>query len=148
MAGYIPINIPQRQPSGPFGPDFFKRKFHQFIREACNATDAKTVLELVLVSGQVLDISHFEEFDNDYMLACVFVDDRNCEDIYHTYIRYDAIFRVNVFDAKKDSRQLGFNLLAYNESQAAKQAAAEPEATDSGRAAKKSDSASKSKRGK
>jgi hypothetical protein len=127
MAGYIPINIPPRNLAGPFGPDFFKRKFHTFIHDSCSTGETTTVLEIVLVSGQTLDVSHIEDFDQEYMLVCCFVDERTCESVYHSYIRYDSIFRVNVYESSPEERPLGFNFSAYS---AAANRVSEPPASD------------------
>jgi hypothetical protein len=118
MTTYIPINIPDRNMSGPFGPDFFKRKFHGFVQQSCETGDTTTILELVLVSGQALDINKIMDFDHEFMLVCCFVDEHSSELVYHSYVRYDTIFRVNVYESSPDKRPVGFNFAAYSEAAA------------------------------
>lgn len=115
MTTYIPINLPDRNAAGPFGPDFFKRKFHAFLQQTCEVGETTTVLELVLVSGQALDINKIIDFDQDYMLVCCFDDEHSEESLYHSYVRYDTIFRVNVYESSREERPLGFNFAAYSE---------------------------------
>jgi hypothetical protein len=66
------------------------------------------VLELVLAGGETLDISHFVEFDDSYVLAAVFLDTRSCGTVYHAYVRYETIYRVNVVEAALAERPVGF----------------------------------------
>ncbi len=108
MVGYYPIN-PAGSSEDPFGPRFFKTRFYQWIKEACSIDNKTPVLEIMLTSGQVLDVSHIEDLRDEYMLACVFSDIRDCSQTYHTYLRYQTIFRINVLTQPRDERPLGFN---------------------------------------
>ncbi len=109
MIGYYPIN-----PAGPaedaFGPRFFKTRFYSWIKENCDVTGKTPVLEVMLTSGQVLDISHIEDLRDDYMLVSVFTDIRDCSQTYHAYVRYLTIYRINVLTEPRDERPLGFNV--------------------------------------
>lgn len=110
MIGYYPIN-----PAGSmteedaFGPRFFRTHFFDRMRQVCVIDDQTPVLELVLTSGQVLDLSHIAELKQDYMLASVFVDTRDCQNTYSAYIRYQTIYRINVLTRPSDERPIGFN---------------------------------------
>jgi hypothetical protein len=66
------------------------------------------VLEFLLTSGQVIDVSHIVELKADYMLVSAFVDTRDCANTYHTYIRYMTIYRINVLSQPHDERPIGF----------------------------------------
>ncbi|MCC6572166.1 MAG: hypothetical protein IT462_00110 [Planctomycetes bacterium] len=110
MIGYYPIN-----PAGPasedaFGPRFFKTRFYSWIRETCTTGDKTPVLEIMLTSGQVLDISHIVDLRDEYMLVSVFSDIRDCSKTYHTYVRYLTIYRINVLAEPQEDRPLGFNV--------------------------------------
>ncbi|MCZ7607074.1 MAG: hypothetical protein M5U25_13590 [Planctomycetota bacterium] len=97
MIGYYPIN-----PAGSsveedaFGPRFFRTHFFDRMRQVCGVDDSTPVLEIMLTSGQVLDISHIIELKQDYMLVSAFVDTRDCTNTYQAYIRYMTIYRINV----------------------------------------------------
>lgn len=111
MIGYYPINpTGSGEPEDAFGPRFFKAHFFEWMREAC-AIDGKTpVLEVMLTSGQVLDISHIVELKDRYMLVCAFLDTRDCSKTFHTYIRYVTIYRINVLNEPHEERPIGFNV--------------------------------------
>ena len=79
MIGYYAIN-PSGGSGGPedaFGPRFFKTRFYTWIREACAIDNSVPVLEMLLTSGQVLDVSHIVDLQPDYMLVCAFTDVRD-----------------------------------------------------------------------
>lgn len=112
MIGYYAIN-PGGGANGPedaFGPRFFKTRFYTWVREACAIDNSVPVLELLLTSGQVLDVSHIVDLKEDHMLVCVFTDVRDCSDTYHTYIRYQTIFSINVLKSAHNERSMGFNM--------------------------------------
>ena len=96
MIGYYPIN-----PAGSsieedaFGPRFFRTHFFDRMRQACELDDTTPILEVMLTSGQVLDISAIVELKQDYMLVSAFVDTRDCENTYQAYVRYQTIYRIN-----------------------------------------------------
>ena len=71
--------------------------------------DLPLKLELILVNGQVLDINCFEEFRRHHVVATVFADPPECDSLYRSYIRYDAIFQVNVKHFEPTGRKLGFD---------------------------------------
>lgn len=110
MIGYYPIN-----PAGSaveedaFGPRFFRTHFFDRMREACDVASGTPILELMLTSGQVLDVSGILELKQDYMLLSVFVDTHDCERTYQAYIRYQTIYRINVLISPQDERSIGFN---------------------------------------
>ena len=109
MIGYYPIN-----PGGPdasedaFGPAFFRTHFFDRMKNVCQVDHQTPVLEIVLTTGQVLDVSHVIEVKPEYMLVSAFVDVRDCKFTYETYIRYQTIFRINVHTAGTENRQMGF----------------------------------------
>lgn len=111
MIGYYPIN-PQAGEAheDAFGARFFRTHFVDYMRQACSIEGQTAVLELVLASGQVLDVSHIMELKADYMLVSVFRDERTCEDTYNTYLRYQTIFRINVLSKPHEERPIGFNM--------------------------------------
>lgn len=110
MIGYYPIN-----PAGSsvdedaFGPRFFRTHFFDRMKQVCQVDDQTPVLEIMLTSGQVLDVSHIIELKGDYMLVNAFVDNRTCENTYNAYIRYLTIYRINVLTKPTDERPIGFN---------------------------------------
>ncbi len=110
MIGYYPIN-----PAGSsveedaFGPRFFRTHFFDRMRQVCGVDDSTPVLEIMLTSGQVLDISHIIELKQDYMLVSAFVDTRDCTNTYQAYIRYMTIYRINVLVRPSEERAIGFN---------------------------------------
>lgn len=112
MIGYYPINPAAAATEDAFGPRFFKTRFYSWIREACSVGNRTPVLEIMLTSGQVLDVSNIVDLRDDYMLVCVFSDARDCSQTYHTYIRYLTIYRINVLTQSADVRPLGFNVKA------------------------------------
>lgn len=111
MVGYYAIN-PMGSPANEdaFGPRFFKSRFYSFLREACVINGKTPVLELFLTSGHVLDVSHIIELKDDYMLVSAFEDVRDCTNVYHTYIRYVTIYRINVLMPSQADRPMGFNV--------------------------------------
>jgi hypothetical protein len=115
MIGYYPIN-----PAGgvaeedTFGPRFFRTQFYEQMREMCNIEDRTQVLEIILTSGQVLDVARIVELKGDHMLLEVFIDSRDCDNTYHSYIRYITIYRINVLNAPREERPIGFSNRAPN----------------------------------
>ena len=109
MIGYYPIN-----PGGPgtqedaFGPAFFRTHFFDRMKQVCNIDNTTPVLELVLTTGQVVDVSHIVQVKPEYMLVSAFVDARDCKYTYETYIRYQTIYRINVSTPASETRQIGF----------------------------------------
>ena len=109
MIGYYAIN-PSGGSGGPedaFGPRFFKTRFYTWIREACAIDNSVPVLEMLLTSGQVLDVSHIVDLQPDYMLVCAFTDVRDCSDTFHTYVRYQTIYSINVLTKAHNERSIG-----------------------------------------
>ncbi|MCC7510584.1 MAG: hypothetical protein IT464_14575 [Planctomycetes bacterium] len=110
MIGYYPIN-----PAGggmeedAFGPRFFRTHFFDRMKQVCQVDDQTPVIEIVLTSGQVLDVSHIIELKSDFMLVNIFVDARDCENTYNAFIRYITIYRINVHTRPQDERAIGFN---------------------------------------
>jgi hypothetical protein len=110
MIGYYPIN-----PAGgsvdedAFGAKFFRTHFYDRMKQVCEVDDSTPVLEIVLTSGQVVDVSHIIELKNDHMLICAFVDNHDCENTYNTYLRYITIYRINVLSRPRAERPIGFN---------------------------------------
>jgi len=110
MIGYYPINPGASiADEDAFGPRFFRTHFYERMREMCTIDDKTPVLEIMLTSGQVLDLARIVELKNEYMLVEVFIDNRDCENTYHAYIRYITIFRLNVLSTPRDERPIGFN---------------------------------------
>jgi hypothetical protein len=111
MIGYYPINpaAPQEHEDA-FGPRFFRTHFYEYMKQACSIDGQTPVLELMLTSGQILDVSHILELKPDHMLVCVFRDTRTCEDTYNTYLRYITVFRINVLSRPHEERPIGFNM--------------------------------------
>jgi hypothetical protein len=109
MIGYYPIN-----PAGSgaqedaFGPQFFRTHFFDRMKQVCQVDDQTPVLEIMLTSGQVLDIANIIELKGDYMLVQAFVDNRDCEFTYNAYIRYITIYRINVLTQPAHERPIGF----------------------------------------
>ena len=109
MIGYYPIN-----PAGSsveedaFGPRFFRTHFFDRMKQVCQVDDQTPVLEIVLTSGQVLDVANIIELKSDYMLVQAFVDNRDCEFTYNAYIRYLTIYRINVLTQPVNERPIGF----------------------------------------
>jgi hypothetical protein len=109
MIGYYPIN-----PGGPggqedtFGPAFFRKQFFERMKQVCEVDDHTPVLELVLTTGQVIDVSHIVEVKPEYILVNAFVDIRDCKFTYDTYIRYQTIYRINVHTRGTEQRPIGF----------------------------------------
>ncbi|MCA8937261.1 MAG: hypothetical protein KDB68_13765, partial [Planctomycetes bacterium] len=92
-----------------FGPRFFRTHFFDRMREACAVDKMTPIIEVVLTSGQVLDISTIIELKQDYMLVSAFVDTRDCANTYQAYVRYQTIYRINVLMRPDDERAIGFN---------------------------------------
>ncbi|MCA8940301.1 MAG: hypothetical protein KDB07_10850 [Planctomycetes bacterium] len=92
-----------------FSPDFFKRKFPKYIKQMCDLSEKTTVLELILADGITLDVVYFEEIDPKYLLVVAFTDSRNCEETFHTYVRYETILRINIINMDSIDRPVGFN---------------------------------------
>jgi hypothetical protein len=110
VIGYYPINpVGSSVEEDAFGPRFFRTHFFDRMRQVCGADDRTPVLEIMLTSGQVLDISNIIELKQDYMLVSAFVDTRDCTNTYQAYIRYMTIYRINVLVRPADERAIGFN---------------------------------------
>lgn len=111
MIGYYPINpAAAHDNEDAFGPRFFRTHFFDHMRQACAVDGQTPVLELLLTSGQVMDVSHILELKQDYMLVSVFRDERTCDDTYNTYVRYQTIYRINVLSKPNDERPIGFQM--------------------------------------
>ncbi|MCB9895664.1 MAG: hypothetical protein H6839_14550 [Planctomycetes bacterium] len=110
MIGYYPIN-----PAGSsveedaFGPRFFRTHFFDQMKQVCAIDNQTPVMEIMLTSGQVLDVAYIIELKQDYMLVNAFVDTRDCANTYNAYIRYMTIYRINVLTRPSDERPIGFN---------------------------------------
>ncbi|MCC6463772.1 MAG: hypothetical protein IT463_00370 [Planctomycetes bacterium] len=115
MIGYYPINPAAGQDEDAFGPRFFRTHFFDRMRQACDTDGRTPVLELLLTSGQVLDISHILELKSEYMLVSAFVDTRDCENTFQTFIRYQTIYRINVLSRPHDERPIGFNVRKHTQ---------------------------------
>jgi hypothetical protein len=110
MIGYYPIN-----PSGSsveedaFGPRFFRTHFFDRMKQVCAIDRQTPVLEIMLTSGQVIDVASIVELKQDYMLVNAFLDTRDCTKTYNTYVRYMTIYRLNVMTTPSDERAIGFS---------------------------------------
>jgi hypothetical protein len=110
MIGYYPIN-----PAGSsveedaFGPQFFRKHFFDRMKQVCMVDDQTPVLEVVLTSGQVLDVANIIELKSSYMLVNAFVDSRDCDNTYSAYVRYITIYRINVLTKPINERPIGFS---------------------------------------
>ena len=98
-----------------FGHRFFRSEFLDYVREYCavgEASQETPVLQLMLASGQVLDVSNILELQPGYMVVDVFDDptDRTCERTHRVYIRYATIYRIDVRSAPSAERPLGFSV--------------------------------------
>lgn len=110
MIGYYPINPGMNTDSeDAFGARFFRTHFFDRMRQVCDISKDTPILEILLSSGQVLDISQIVELKSDYMLASVFEDTRDCERTYQAYIRYITIYRINVLTQPLEERSIGFS---------------------------------------
>ena len=110
MIGYYNINpTGSGMPEDAFGPRFFKTRFYTWIRESCTISGMVPVLEMMLTSGQVLDVSNIIELKDDYMLVSVFLDEHDCTQTYHSYIRYQTIYSINLLNKPRNERTMGFN---------------------------------------
>jgi hypothetical protein len=110
MIGYYPINPASGlAEEDTFGPRFFRTQFYEQMREICSIEDRTQVLEIILTSGQVLDVARIVELKSDHMLLEVFIDSRDCDNTYHAYIRYITIYRINVLNAPRAERPIGFS---------------------------------------
>lgn len=99
--------------AGPavFNQRFFAQRFQEGGEApACPAYGAGEVpvVELLLVNGQLCDVFHFEAFERDYLVAQLFVDAPECDDLYRSYIRYESVFRVNIRTYQTTTRRVGF----------------------------------------
>lgn len=109
MIGYYPINpAGVSTPEDAFGAAFFRTHFFDRMKQTCQVHDLTPVLELMLTSGQVVDVAHIIELKQDYMLVCAFVDARDCANTYQAYIRYITIYRINVLTPPTTERPIGF----------------------------------------
>ena len=110
MIGYYPINPAGGDaPEDAFGPRFFRTQFADQMKQMCAIDEETPVLEMVLTSGQVLDVAYIAELKSDYLLVCVFVDNRDCASTYNTYIRYATIYRINTQSRPVEERPIGFS---------------------------------------
>jgi len=109
MIGYYPINPASGSvEEDAFGPRFFRAHFFDRMRQACLIDDMTPVLELMLTSGQVVDVAHIIELKQDYMLVAAFIDSRDCSQVFQAYIRYITIYRINVLNEPRAVRPIGF----------------------------------------
>lgn len=109
MIGYYPINpTGGDMPEDAFGPRFFRTHFFDRMKEECALDGSTPILEIMLTSGQVLDVSQIIELKSDYMLVEAFVDTRDCERTYKAYIRFITIYRINVQTRPREERAIGF----------------------------------------
>ncbi len=103
--------VPGHMSSERFDQAFFRREFKDGQTPRCDLIVCEgevAVIELVLMNGKVLDINCFEEFRRGYLVATIFVDPPKCDQLYRSYVRYDAIFGVNVRRYQPEGRRLGF----------------------------------------
>lgn len=109
MIGYYPINPGGTdQVEDTFGAGFFRTHFFDRMRKVCEIDDTTPILEVQLTTGQVIDVSHIEELKPDYMLVSAFLDSRDCERTFQTYIRYVTIYRINMSTRPVEERAIGF----------------------------------------
>ena len=110
-------------PGAAAGPAVFNQRFfsHRFqeggVAPACPAFGAGEipVVELLLTNGQLCDVYHFEAFERDYLVAQLFVDAPECDDLYRSYIRYESVFRVNIRVYQTRTRKVGFEVVRVPE---------------------------------
>jgi hypothetical protein len=109
MIGYYPIQTAgSASDEDAFGPRFFRTHFFDRMKSFCEVDDHTPVLEIILTSGQVLDVANIVELTPQYMLVSAFVDSRDCEVTYHAYIRYITIYRINLLSRPRGERPIGF----------------------------------------
>jgi hypothetical protein len=108
MIGYYPINPGTMREEDAFGAQFFRTHFFDRMRQVCQIDEMTPVLEILLTSGQVIDVSHIIELSQDYMVVSAFVDTRDCSNTYHAYVRYVTIYRINVLSQPTGERPIGF----------------------------------------
>lgn len=107
----VELLLPGGSDRVPFDRAFFAQHFEAGEAPACelSASDADVpVVELELVNGQTCDVFHFIAFQREFLIADLFVDPPDCEDLYRSYIRYETVFRVNIRYYPAPSRRLGF----------------------------------------
>jgi hypothetical protein len=110
VIGYYPINPNGQSQEDAFGPVFFRSQFMDRIK-ACYDPEAETpIIELMLTNGQVLDVACVIELKPEYVLVEAFIDERDPERTFRTFIRYQTIYRINVQSKPKDDREIGFNI--------------------------------------
>lgn len=119
MIGYYPINPDGGREEDAFGPVFFRTQFMDRIKKAYDPEAETPIIELMLANGQVLDVSCIVELKPDYVLVEAFIDDRDADRTFRTFIRYHTIYRINVLRKLKDDRPIGFNVRHEPEDHAA-----------------------------
>tara|TARA_B100000965_G_scaffold336037_1_gene302177 strand:+ start:117 stop:536 length:420 start_codon:yes stop_codon:yes gene_type:complete len=109
----IPGNYVNRErPYGPFDRDFFAAHFQAGLAPSCEIdVDGDTpVVELELASGETVDVAAFTAFKKDHLVAQLYVDPPSCDGLYLSFLRYEAIFRINIRSYDPPSRTLGFRV--------------------------------------
>ena len=110
MIGYYPINPGGMSQEDAFGPVFFRTQFMDRIKKAYDPEAETPIIELMLSNGQVLDVSCIVELKPNYVLVEAFIDERDPENTFRTFIRYQTIYRINVQRSPKNDRPIGFNI--------------------------------------
>lgn len=96
------------QGGAAFDLAFFRREFAE-KGPACDVdADQVPVVELVLTNGDSPDVASIEELRRDLLVAKVFADPPDCSTIYTAFVRYDAIYQVNIKTYPSSARRLGF----------------------------------------
>jgi hypothetical protein len=114
MNGYVLLDGASRNtPQDTFGQRFFSQQFMDWMRAVCVIEAQTPVLELVLTSGERLDIALIVELQHDYLVVDVFdADDRSCQHTHRVYLRYGTIYRIAVYQRAISERPIGFNVQA------------------------------------
>jgi len=104
--------VPAGSDHGPFDRGFFTEQFKEGVAPSCQnyARGEVPVVVLELVNGVTCDVYAFEAFRKNLLVAQVFVDPPDCDDVYLTFVRYETIFRVNVRYYPSPDRRLGFKV--------------------------------------
>jgi hypothetical protein len=106
----LPGQSERDPPETPFDRNFFLRHFHSDDAPVCDLYEQGEipVVELELTNGETPDIYYFEAFRRDFLVALLFVDPPKCTDFYRSFIRFEAIYRVNIRYYPGATRELGF----------------------------------------
>lgn len=104
--------VPAGSDRGPFDRLFFAEHFKEGIAACCQGYERGEVpvVVLELANGVSCDVFAFEAFKKNLLVAQVFVDPPDCDDVYLSFIRYETIFRVNVRYYPSPDRRLGFKV--------------------------------------